>query len=119
MQDERCMGSFDLVFWAEIQWDTVFPSFEFLVQFTNGIEELAISLLGSLDGVKLLVNFTFNQGECTHEAEKIKLSFSIGKRDIANIVWWVVTRKLNIHIVIILDRWSAGTEADTDNMLVK
>jgi hypothetical protein len=103
------MRSLDVVLRSELERYVIFPCFQLLIKLANGVEKLAIRLLGCLYRVKTLVNFALDHGESTHEAEQVHGAFSISEGDVTNVVRRSLARELNIHVIIILDRGSART----------
>lgn len=69
MENEWRVRCLDLVLGSEVDRDPVFPVLEFLVELSDGIEQLAVRLFGGLGGVKPVVHFALHDGQLAHDPE--------------------------------------------------
>lgn len=99
--------------WTVFNRDTVLELLQLLVQFSDGIQELAIGLFGCLGRIEASINFALDHGEPTKQPEKIESTFPIQQRDVTDVVGWVLARELHVHIVVILNRWPARAKTET------
>src|SRR5690242_7525451 len=106
------MRGLNIVLWPELKGNTIFPVLELSVQFTNRVEKFAIRLFRGLDRVQPLVDLALNDRECTHEAEQVHSTLSVRKWNVANVVRWKFAGQVHVHVVIILDWWSSGSQTD-------
>lgn len=63
MKEQGAMGGLNLIFWPKIDGNAVFPIFQFLVKFANGIKQFTIGLSGCFGRVKSFIDSAFDGGE--------------------------------------------------------
>lgn len=112
MKDKRGVGSLNLVLGPEINGDAVFPVFQLLVEFTDCVQQFPIRLLRCFGGVETLIYSAFDGGEFAQRSEQVEFAFPIGKWNISNVVWRIITRELDVHVIIILHGWPAGSKTE-------
>lgn len=113
VQNKGCVCSLDLVFRPEIKRNAIFPFFELLVKLADRIKQLTVGLFRCFGGVKSFVHATFDGGKLAHRPEQVEFALAIRERDVADIIWRILTRELNVHVIVILHRRSTRTQADT------
>jgi len=86
LEDEWGMRGLDVMFWAELQGNGVFPFFKLAIQLADSVEKLPVRLFGSLDRVQALVDITLDDREGAHQSEQVHCSFSVCKWNVADVV---------------------------------
>lgn len=113
MQDQWRVGSFYLMFRAILDRNALFPVFQLLIEFANGVQKLAVRLLCCASRVKSFVYSTLDYCESTHDSEKVDFTLAIRKWNIADIIRWLFAGKVDIHIIVILDWRPPGSKTQT------